>query len=218
MPKLRVLLVDDHETVRTGLRVILNAQHDMEVVGEAADGQSALEQAARLQPDLVVMDISLPQLNGFKATELLKARFPAMKVLTLTRHGDQGYVQQLLKAGTSGYVLKQSRAAEVLRAIRAVAQGGTYLDPTIAEQALSTHLGRGQTSGPADDRRALTPREVEILRLVAWGYSNKEIAGRIDISVKTVETHKANAMMKLGMRNRIDVVRYALLQGWLEDV
>ena len=218
MKKLRIVLVDDHETVRTGLRVILNAQRDMEVAGEAADGRAAVEQVANLRPDLVVMDVSIPQLNGLATTQLLTARFPAVHVLILTRHADQGYVQELLKAGARGYVLKQSRAAEVLAAIRAVARGGTYLDPAVAEKALSTQLGRRTRVGAESVASGLSAREGEVLRLVAWGYSNKEIAARLDVSVKTVETHKANAMQKLGMRNRIDIVRYALLQGWLEDI
>jgi DNA-binding NarL/FixJ family response regulator len=218
LKKLRIVLVDDHETVRTGLRVILNAQRDMEVAGEAADGRAAVEQVENLRPDLVVMDVSIPHLNGLTTTQLLTARFPAVHVLILTRHADQGYVQQLLKAGARGYVLKQSRAAEVLAAIRAVARGGTYLDPAVAEKALSAQLGRRTRTGAESVAPGLSSREGEVLRLVAWGYSNKEIAAKLDLSVKTVETHKANAMQKLGMRNRIDIVRYALLQGWLEDV
>lgn len=218
MKKLRIVLVDDHETVRTGLRVILNAQPDMEVAGEAADGRAAVEQVENLRPDLVVMDVSIPHLNGLTTTQLLTARFPAVHVLILTRHADQGYVQQLLKAGARGYVLKQSRAAEVLAAIRAVAKGGTYLDPAVAEKALGGQLGRRIRTGAEAVAPGLSSREGEVLRLVAWGFSNKEIAAKLDLSVKTVESHKANAMQKLGMRNRIDIVRYALLQGWLEDV
>jgi DNA-binding NarL/FixJ family response regulator len=215
--KIRILLADDHETVRTGLRVILNAQIDMEVVGEAADGQAVIEKTEELLPDMVLMDVSMPRLNGLQATETLRKRFPAVKVLTLTRHGDVAYLHQLLQAGASGYVLKQSRAAEILQAIRAIARGGTYIDSAIAGDALpaparAAAAGRGRSATPL-----LSPRETETLQMVARGYSNKEIAAQLDLSVKTVETHKGNAMHKLGMRNRIDIVRYAMLQGWLDE-
>src|SRR5262245_21925673 len=217
MTKLRILLADDHEAVREGLKAILNAQPDMEVVGEAPDGGAALTQSLQLRPDVVVMDVSMPRLNGLKATEALHERLPQLKILTLTRHAEQGYVQQLLGAGASGYILKQSRAAELLHAIRAVAAGGTYLDPAVAG-ALVDEFGRRSPAGAtAEVPRGISPRETEILRLVAWGYSNKEIAAQLKLSVKTVETHKANAMNKLGMHNRIDIVRFALLQGWLQD-
>jgi DNA-binding NarL/FixJ family response regulator len=216
--KLRILLADDHETVRTGLRVILNAQADMEVVGEAADGQAVIEKTRELQPDLVLMDVSMPRLNGLQATKTLRERVPTAKVLTLTRHGDVAYLHQFLEAGASGYVLKQSRAAEVLQAIRAIASGGTYIDSAMTADALAAApvraiaAGRGRAAAPS-----LSPREADTLRLVARGYSNKEIAAQLTVSVKTIETHKGNAMHKLGMRSRIDIVRYAMLQGWLDE-
>lgn len=217
MSKLRILLADDHETVRTGLRVILNAQADMEVVGEAADGQAVIEKTQELQPDVVLMDVSMPRLNGLQATKTLRERAPAVKILTLTRHGDVTYLHQLLQAGASGYVLKQSRAAEVLQAIRALASGGTYIDSAMTADALAAPVramaaGRGRVAASS-----LSPREADTLRLVARGYSNKEIAAQLTVSVKTIETHKGNAMHKLGMRNRIDIVRYAMLQGWLDE-
>jgi DNA-binding NarL/FixJ family response regulator len=197
--------------------VILNAQIDMEVVGEAADGQAVIEKTQELLPDVVLMDVSMPRVNGLQATETLRERFPAVKVLTLTRHGDVAYLHQLLQAGASGYVLKQSRAAEILQAIRAIARGGTYIDSAMTDDALSAPVrvaaaGRGRSATPL-----LSPRETETLQLVARGYSNKEIAAQLDLSVKTVETHKGNAMHKLGMLNRIDIVRYAMLQGWLDE-
>jgi DNA-binding NarL/FixJ family response regulator len=217
--KLRILLADDHETVRTGLRVILDAQTDMEVVGEAVDGLGVLEKTQELLPDLVLMDVSMPRLNGLQATETLRERHPAVKVLTLTRHGDVVYLHQLLQAGASGYVLKQSRAAEVLQAVRAIASGGTYIDSAMTADALGAPA-RAMAAGSAGAAalRRLSPREAETLRLVAQGYSNKEIAGQLDVSVKTIETHKVNAMQKLGMLNRIDIVRYAMLHGWLDEI
>jgi DNA-binding NarL/FixJ family response regulator len=214
--KIRILIVDDHETVREGLKAILARQSDMTVIGEAADGESAVAQTRALLPDLVLMDISMPLANGLEATQTLKASCPQVKVLALTRHSDDGYLQQLLRAGAAGYVLKQSRSNDLLHAIRSVAAGGKYLDPEVAGRI----IGRlGGARGPRSITEVdLSSREEEILRLVAWGYSNKEIAERLGITVKTVETHKANAMHKLGLENRLGVVRLAVLQGWLRDV
>jgi DNA-binding NarL/FixJ family response regulator len=218
MSKLRILLAEDHVTVREGLRLIVNAQSDMEVVGEAGDGRAAIERAQELLPDIVVMDVSMPQLNGLKATEKLMQVCPQVKVLTLTRHTDYGYLQQLLRAGASGYVLKQSPPAELLHAIRAIAAGGKYLDPTVVDKVIGSRIGPMATlSGAAQGGRVLSERETEVMRLIAWGYSNKEIAARLEISIKTVESHKANAMKRLDIHSRIDIVRFALLQGWLQD-
>ena len=215
--KLRILLADDHETVREGLKMILNAQPDMEVVATAGDGREAVIEAARISPDVVIMDISMPGCNGLTATQQLIERVPTAKVLTLTRHADHSYLQQLLRAGASGYVLKQSRPAELLHAIRSVASGGTYLDASMTDPA----IGSAPTTTPAmpggEPAAPLSPRETEVLRLIAWGNTNKEIAARLDLSVKPVEAHKANGMRKLGMRGRIDIVRYALLHGWLHE-
>lgn len=217
MSKLRILLAEDHETVREGLKMIVNAQPDMEVVGEAGDGRAAVARAAELLPDIVVMDVSMPHLNGLKATEKLKQCCPQVKVLTLTRHSDDGYLQQLLRVGASGYVLKQSPADELLRAIRVVAAGGKYLDPTVTDKVLGKYVGGRAASPRGGAQGSISDREAEVLRLIAWGHSNKEIAARLELSVKTVEVHKANAMKKLGMHSRIDIVRFALLQGWLQD-
>lgn len=214
MEKIRVLLADDHETVREGLRLIISSEPDMEVVGEAGDGAAALAAAEALRPQVVVMDITMPRMNGLEATQKLARRFPDVRVLTLTRHGDAAYLQQLLEAGVAGYVLKQSRATELLHAIRAVAGGGTYLDPSVAGKITDTYARRAHDFGSG---ASLTPREEEVLRRVAWGYSNKEIAARLELSVKTVETHKTNAMHKLGATSRIDVVRFAVLNGWLRE-
>jgi two-component system, NarL family, response regulator NreC len=214
--KLRILLADDHETVREGLRMILNAQPDMQVVATVGDGREAVAQAEKISPDVVIMDISMPGVNGLTATSELMARCPTARVLTLTRHADSSYVQQLMRAGAAGYVLKQSRPAELLHAIRAVVSGGKYLDASMTAPILSTHQKSAPPPGP-EPTTPLSPRETEVLRLIAWGNTNKEIASRLDLSVKTVEAHKANGMRKLSMRGRIDIVRYALLQGWLHE-
>ncbi|MEP7213653.1 MAG: response regulator transcription factor [Acidobacteriota bacterium] len=213
--KTRILLAEDHGTVREGIKMLVNAQPDMEVVGEAANGAAALLEAQRVMPDLVVMDISMPELNGLLATKRLKRIAPSIKILTLTRHTDDGYLQQLIKAGVNGYVLKQSAPTELINAIRAVVAGKSYLDPTLAEKVMGGYAGSSGLAGQGPNK--ITGREAEILRLIAWGYSNKEIASRLDISVKTVEAHKGNTMKKLGMASRIDIVRYAILQGWLQD-
>jgi DNA-binding NarL/FixJ family response regulator len=216
MSRLRVMLADDHETVREGLKMIIGGQSDMEVVAEVGDGRSAIEQADKIRPDVVVMDVSMPGLNGLKATERLTECCPDVKVLALTRHKDDGYLQQLLRAGASGYVLKQSSSAELLHAIRAVCAGGKYLDPAVAGRVMGSFAEKTKTFRARPEVN-ISDREIEVLRFIAWGYSNKEIAARLNLSVKTVEVHKANAMKKLGMRSRIDIVRYSVLQGWMEE-
>jgi DNA-binding NarL/FixJ family response regulator len=214
MSKLRIMLADDHETVREGLTMIVNAQDDMEVVGFAGDGREAVARAQELLPDVLVMDISMPKLNGLKATEKLNAVCPQVKVLTLSRHADDGYIRELLAAGACAYVLKQSAPTELIHAIRAVAAGGKYIDPKLAAKVMGSYSDRGPRG---EAKGSLSDRESEVLRLIALGYSNKEIAARLSLSVKTIEVHKANAMRKLNITSRIDLVRYAIFQGWLQD-
>lgn len=216
MNKLRILIVDDHQIIRDGLKGLINAEADMEVVGEAGDGQMAWQQAKELQPDVVLMDVSMPRLNGAKATERLKKDRPETKVLALTAHEDKGYIGQMLQAGASGYVLKIAAAEELIKAIRVVVGGGAYLDPAVADKVVSNYIRQKSTKQSARSG-ALTGREEEVLRLVAQGYINKEIAASLDISVKTVESHKTNFMEKLGLHSRAEIVRYALGQGWLQD-
>lgn len=211
---MRIVLAEDHKTVREGLKMLVNAQADMEVVGEAGDGQAAIKSVREKNPDIVVMDISMPEMNGLKATRKLKSEFPDLKILTLTRHSDDSFLEQLLGAGASGYILKQSAPAELINAIRTVGSGNAYLDSSLTEKVMGGYLSRGLRG---DRKHEVSHREIEVLRLIALGYSNKEIGSRLDLSVKTVEAHKANAMRKLNMRGRIDIVRYAVLQGWLGD-
>lgn len=217
MAKLRILLVDDHETIREGLKVILNANADMEVIGEAEDGDGAVAQTSALHPDVVVMDISMARVNGLRATQALRRCCPSTRVLVLTRHTGDAYLQQLLRAGADGYVLKQSRSTELVHGIRAVARGGMYLDPSVADSVVGSIGRRPQAGGPPVAPLDISQREEQTLRLVAWGYSNKEIATRLNLSVKTIETHKSNAMHKLGLRSRMDVVKLALLRDWLRE-
>jgi DNA-binding NarL/FixJ family response regulator len=216
MTKLRILLADDHRVMREGLRMLVNQQEHMEVVGEADNGAAAIALAQKLNPDVVVMDISMPDLNGLKATETLKRLRPDIKVLILTRHTAAGYVRQMLQSSADGYVLKQSASEELTRAIRRVATGQNYLDPGVVEQVVGSFSG-GSRGGSSATGKELSKREKEVLRLVAWGFLNKEIADHLQISIKTVESHRTNGMSKLGMTNRVDIVRYALLQGWLQD-
>lgn len=214
--KLRILLAEDHQTVREGVKLLVNAQPDMEVVGEAGDGEIAVEEVLRLKPDVLLMDISMPNFNGLKATKKLRRLDSEIKILTLTRHTDDGYLQQLIGAGANGYVLKQSAPTELISAIRTVAAGNSYLDPALTRKVMGGYVNRsaslrGETKGD------LTDRESEVLKLISFGYSNKEIGARLDLSVKTIEAHKANAMRKLGISSRIDIVRYAILQDWMQD-
>jgi DNA-binding NarL/FixJ family response regulator len=211
---LRILLADDHLTVRHGLKLLIDSQPDMKVISEASDGNSAVRRAQELRPDVVVMDISMPGMNGLVATRTLKQLQPAAAIVTLTRHGDDAYLQELLRAGVSGYVLKQSAPTELLQAIRAAAAGGQYLDSTLTARVTAGFLSRERLNKSG---AAVSERESEVLRLIASGYSNKEIAARLSLSVKTVEAHKANATRKLGLNGRIDIVNYAVLQGWLHN-
>jgi two-component system response regulator NreC len=208
---IRVLLAEDHETVREGLRLLVNAQPDMQVVAEVSDGRAAVAASTTLKPDVVVLDLSMPVMGGLSAARALKQANTTARIVALTRHDDDAYVHELLQAGASGYILKQSASAELVRAIRAAAEGGRYLDPALPP-----------ADAPRDPRRrASTPRatdrEVEVLRLIAVGHSNRDIATALNISVKTVEVHKANAMRKLGLEGRTDVVRYAVINGWLDE-
>jgi DNA-binding NarL/FixJ family response regulator len=216
MVPLRILIADDHATVRQGLKLLIDSQPDMSVVGEAADGNGVLQQASALKPDIVVMDISMPGMNGLIATRTLKRAQPQLSIVALTRHDDETYLDDLLRAGASGYVLKQSLPMEFLRAIRAVAAGGIYLDPAMTSRVADGLLAR-HADVESQPRATLTERESEVLRLIAIGHSNKEIATQLTISVKTVEVHKANAMRKLGLTGRVDIIRYGVLQGWLYD-
>ena len=215
MAKLRVFLADDHAVVREGLKALINSQAGMEVVGEAADGRTACVKAEEMRPDIVVMDVTMPDLDGVQATRELRGRCPDVKVLALTVHEERSYLRDLIEAGASGYVLKRSAAEDLVHAVQVVARGDMYLDPSVT----AVVLGNFARTRPSDDRAstALSDRETEVMQLIAQGHSNKDIAARLDISVKTVETYKARSKEKLGLTGRADIVRFALQKGWLQD-
>jgi two-component system, NarL family, response regulator NreC len=210
--KLRVFLADDHAIVREGLKALINNQPDIEVVGEASDGRETVRAASACAPDIVVMDLSMPHLNGVQATGELRRSCPSARVLALSVHEETSYFRTMLEAGASGYVLKRSAADVLVTAIRAVAAGEVYLDPSLSGRIVSAFTSRPESGGPPTD---LSDREADVLRLIATGYSNKEIGAQLGISVKTVETYKARAMHKLDLDGRVAIVRYAAMQGWL---
>jgi DNA-binding NarL/FixJ family response regulator len=210
----RVLMVDDHPVVLAGLKALVEADPDFQVVGNARDGRTALRLAKQLLPDVVVLDISMPEVNGIEVATALLAERPECRVLVLTVHEDRAYLRQLVEAGVSGYLLKRSASEELIRALHAVVSGGMYLDPAIAGKVVG-RTAKGAVHPQLGQAAELSERETDVLRLVAGGHSNKEISARLNISVKTVETYKARAMEKLGYRSRVELVRYAADQGWL---
>ncbi len=210
---LRVYLADDHPIVLAGVKALVTAESGLEVIGEAGDGYTVLREATELKPDILILDISMPGLNGVKVAELLRPACPKCKILILTVHEDRGYVRQLLELGVAGYLLKRSAAQELIRAISAIAAGGLYLDPAIAGIAVRTRDPRLNDDGTGGSD--LSQREVDVAKLTASGHSNKSVAAVLGIGVKSVETYKARAMEKLGFRTRVELVRFAISKGWL---
>jgi two-component system response regulator NreC len=217
MAKLRVLLADDHAILRDGLAVLINGQSDMEVVAQASNGAEAIRLAKESRIDIAVLDVSMPGVGGAEAAQQIRDCCADTRVLALTRHANTGYLRRLLQAGANGYVLKKSAADALINAIRIVAQGGTYLEPSLAGAVLGRAFGPGGAGDARESRDFLTLREEEVLRSIAWGRSNKEIATELDISIKTVESYKAAAIEKLDLRSRADIVRYAVSRGWLSE-
>lgn len=209
-----MLLVDDHPVLRAGLKALLSAESDLSIVAEAATGRSAVELARSLRPDLIVMDVSLPDLNGAEATREIKKQAPELPVLALSVHEEVPFVRMLLDAGAGGYVLKRSACDELVRAVRIVAAGGTYVDPAVAGQLLRVGQRRHSPLG-AQATIALSDRESEVVRLLAKGLTMKEMATQLSLSPRTLETYRSRAMEKLGFRTRADLVRYAVNCGWL---
>jgi len=210
--KIRVLIADDHAILREGVRALLSVTDDIEVVGEAADGRKAVELCAALDPDVVLMDIAMPGLGGIEATLELKRVGSRARVLVMSQYEDREYVRRLLKAGVSGYVLKKSAGADLVSSIRAVHRGGLVLDPEVARAAMESSAPGSPAAG-ADPYEALTDREKQVLKLVAEGRSNKEVAELLSISVKTAMSHRERMMEKLGLHNRTELVRFALKLG-----
>ena len=209
--KTRILLADDHAVVRNGFRRILTAEPDLEVVGEAANGQEALDRAAELQPDVVVMDVTMPELNGIEATRRLMESSPRTRVLALSMHKDGVYVREILRAGARGYLLKDSGESDLLTAVRAVARGEGYLSPAVSDAVLNDY--RRHVTDPLD---LLTSREREVLQLIAEGKTNKEVATHLNLSVYTVEAHRGRIMEKLNLHSTGELVRFAMRNGLVD--
>jgi DNA-binding NarL/FixJ family response regulator len=210
MGKVRVLLVDDHTVVRQGLRRILETDDEIEIVGEAGDGRTATEMVQRMHPNVVVMDIALPELNGIEATRQIVKRGEGARVLILTMHADDVCVRQSLKAGARGYLLKDSEDLDLLKAVKAIARGGSFFSPTISKVLLEGYLGDAAGQDIEDNLTLLTGREREVLQLIAEGKTNKETAGLLTVSINTVETHRKHIMEKLDLHNTAEIVRFAL--------
>jgi DNA-binding NarL/FixJ family response regulator len=216
MDSIQVLLVEDHTIVRKGLRALLECESDMRVVGEAEDGRQALEQVQQLLPDVVLMDIGMPGLNGLEATRQIKHQFPKTKVVVLTMHTNAEYVFNVLQAGASGYLIKQAATEEVIAAIRAVYHGESFLSPSISTKVIEEYLRRAGKTELADPYERLTSREREVLQLIAEGRSTQEIAALLYVSGKTVETHRARLMEKLDIHTIAELTQYAIRKGIIE--
>lgn len=225
MGKIRVFIVDDHTILREGIRSLLETHEDMEVVGEAQDGEEAVRRVRELQPDVVLMDIGMPGMNGIEATTEIKKQHPDIKVLILSMHDNEEYIYPIFEAGASGYVLKRMATTELISAIRAVCEGHTILHPAVARTVMAKRPeevardGRGPEKLDQEDFDGLTEREIEILEHIARGLTNREIADRLFISIKTVQAHRANIMEKLDLHDRVELTKYALRKGLisLED-
>ncbi|MBI4316648.1 MAG: response regulator transcription factor [Chloroflexi bacterium] len=212
-----ILLADDHAVLRSGLRLLLDAQADLKVIGEANNGSEALALAARLQPDLILLDLTMPGLSGMEALPALRKAAPSARVLILTMHDDVGYLRQALQRGASGYVLKKAADSELVSAVRAVMRGEVYIHPSLTKSLLEGLLPNSSEAVPADPWEELSEREKEVLTLVALGHTSAEIADRLSLSVKTVETYRARGMEKLGLRSRAALVQFAIARGLLSD-
>lgn len=215
MTKTRIVLADDHPIVLDGMRNLIQAENDFELVGEAASGLAALKIIRDQRPDVAVLDISMPEINGIVLCRRLGAEAPELKVMVLSLHEDRAYLNLAMDAGARGYILKTSAVENLVNGIRAITLGGTYLDPAIAHQFLSGKRAAAKPLAYGRAMPALTEREAEVLKMAALGFTNKEIASRIDVGVKSVETYKARGLEKLGLKTRAELVRYASAQEWL---
>jgi DNA-binding NarL/FixJ family response regulator len=214
--KTRIVLADDHPIVLDGLRNLLRAEEDFELVGEATSGLAALKIIRETQPDIAVVDISMPEMNGIALSRRLAAEMPALRLLVLTLHEDRAYLNQALEAGVRGYVLKRSAVENLVQAVRAVLVGGLYIDPAIVGRVFDGKRANKKSAAKNGMTPTLTDREADVLKMAASGLTNKEIASRLDVGVKSVETYKARGLEKLGLKTRAELIRYASGQGWLD--
>jgi DNA-binding NarL/FixJ family response regulator len=214
--KIRIVLADDHPIVLDGLRNLIRAEPDLQLVGEAASGLSALKIIREQRPDVAVLDISMPELNGILLSRRLNGEMPGLRLLVLTLHEDRAYLNQALEAGVRGYVLKRSAVENLVQAIRAVMVGGLYIDPAIVGRVFESKQVNKRLAARKGVAPALTDREADVLKMAALGFTNKEIASRLDVGVKSIETYKARGLEKLGLKTRAELVRYASGQGWLD--
>ncbi len=217
MTAIRVLIADDHVIVRDGVRLILEAQPDMEVVGEASDGREAVEKARALAPDVVVMDIAMPGMSGLEATAVIKKELSEVQVVVLTMHEDYQYFFEVLRAGASGYVLKGAASADLLASVRAAHEGGVYLHPTVAKNLVADYVKRMEPGEETARYGGLSERERQVLTLVAEGRTSQQIADALFLSINTVQTHRAHIMEKLKLQNRAELIRYALRKGLITE-
>jgi two-component system response regulator NreC len=215
---IRVLVADDHTIVREGVRLLLEAQPDIQVVGEASDGKEAYELVRQLHPDLVVMDIQMPNWNGLQATRAIKQEFPSLHILVLTMYESDEYFFQVLAAGASGYILKKAASTDLIAAIRAVHAGDVFLYPSVARRLVSDYLTRVKAGDEKSSYDGLTAREREVLKLIAEGHTNQEIADKLVISPSTVQTHRTRIMQRLNLHNRAELIRYAMQKGLLDSM
>ncbi len=212
---IRILIADDHAVLRSGLRLLLDGQADFEVVGEASTGEETVERAITLQPDVLLLDIAMPDLNGLDAACRIRRQVPELRILVLTMYDDEAYLRQFLEIGAAGYVLKKAADTELAAAIRAVHRGESFVYPSLMGRLIDSYLKRPSSPATAEGNDGLSSREVEVLRLVALGYTNQHIADELRIGLSTVETYRTRAMEKLGLRGRAQLVRYALVKGML---
>ena len=215
MEPIRILIADDHAVMRAGLRLLLNGQEDMQVVDEAGDGWQTVEKAVALKPDIVLLDITMPGLSGLEAARQIRQRAPEVKLLVLTMHDDEAYLRQFLQVGATGYIVKKAADTELVDAIRAVHRGESFIHPSLTRVLIDRYLQQQPPVKAKESVEELTPRETEVLRLVAQGYTSQQIAEQLSISANTVETHRAHIMEKLGLRGRAQLVRYAIARGLL---